>query len=59
MKKRYTRPSIVKVKLNHEQAVLGQCSSGVSSARNSTGTYCDTTRGTCLKMSSGDGQNAS
>ena len=30
MKKKYTRPTVVKVKLSHEQAVLGTCSSGAS-----------------------------
>lgn len=36
MKKQYTRPTIVKVELNHEQAILGTCSSGVTNVKGST-----------------------
>ena len=39
MKKKYTRPTVVKVKLSHEQAVLGTCSSGVTSLK-TAGTLC-------------------
>jgi hypothetical protein len=42
-KKNYTKPSIVKVKLDHKQAVLGTCSStsptGTSDG-NTTSGYC-------------------
>lgn len=41
MKKKYTKPSIVKVELKHEQAVLGTCSSGATTMwDNSAMGYC-------------------
>ena len=39
MKKKYTKPTVVMVKLSHEQAVLGTCSSGVTSLK-TAGTLC-------------------
>ena len=39
MKKKYTKPGIVKVELNHEQAILGVCSSGASTSKGQT-VYC-------------------
>lgn len=36
MKKEYTKPTVVKVKLNHEQAVLGVCSSTAADTSSAT-----------------------
>ncbi len=42
-KTKYTRPSITKVKLNHEQAVLGTCIAGEIIGRHNAGSMlCDT-----------------
>jgi hypothetical protein len=46
-KKAYTQPAIVRVKLNHEQAVLSTCSVGGTSLQNQNlGGACKTD-GTC------------
>ena len=39
-KKKYTKPTIVKVKLSPEQAVLGICSASVTDAKDSSGDLC-------------------
>jgi hypothetical protein len=36
MKKEYTRPAIVKVELNHEQAILGVCSASSNAPKGGT-----------------------
>lgn len=41
MKKKYTTPGIVKVELKPEQAVLGQCSTGVTAASTAANRTCD------------------
>ena len=47
-KKAYSRPTIVRVKLNPEQAVLGTCSSvGSGLSNNNAGGACNT--GSCRK----------
>jgi hypothetical protein len=33
MKKQYTRPTIVKVELNQEQAILGTCAIGITNPK--------------------------
>lgn len=38
VKKKYTKPAVVMVKLSHEQAVLGACSSDGTSAVENVGT---------------------
>ncbi|MCJ7580786.1 MAG: hypothetical protein MUP98_09675 [Candidatus Aminicenantes bacterium] len=38
--KKYTKPQIHKVTLNHEQAVLGTCSAGVTSISMAVMNYC-------------------
>lgn len=40
MKKKYTKPSIVKVELNHEQAILGTCSTDITDIKESDPVYC-------------------
>jgi len=40
-KKKYTTPGIVKVELKHEQAVLGQCSTGTTQASSGAAKSCD------------------
>jgi len=42
MKKKYTKPTVVMVKLSHEQAVLGTCSSGFTNLK-TAGTLCSNT----------------
>ena len=39
-KRPYTKPTIVRVELNQEQAVLAACSTTTSNLRNSVGLYC-------------------
>jgi len=46
--KRYTRPMVVKVELNHEQAVLGTCSNGITDGKqNNTAGGCSPASPTC------------
>lgn len=52
-KKKYTKPGIVKVELNHEQAVLGTCSQAV--ATRTAGTLGCT--GTECRMSNKEGDS--
>ena len=40
MKKPYASPRITRIQLNHEQAVLSSCSTGVSSPSVNTNQYC-------------------
>ena len=40
MKREYTRPAIVKVDLNHEQAILGACSSIATTAKDAVLSFC-------------------
>ena len=39
-KRTCSRPMIVRVQLNHEQAVLAACSTTTSSLQNTTGAFC-------------------
>jgi hypothetical protein len=39
-KKKYTKPTVIKADLNHEQAVLGACSASSVSIEDSTMNYC-------------------
>lgn len=56
MKKKYTKPTLVKVDLNHEQAVLGTCSATTTNLRNApTGTLCT---GSCKSKNSGSADSA-
>ena len=40
--KKYTKPIVVKVALNPEQAILGGCMSGISSSRRGNPVFCRT-----------------
>ena len=42
VKKPYTKPVILRVELNHEQAVLSACSTGVTSLSTVTQGFCRT-----------------
>lgn len=46
-KKKYTKPTIVKVELNHEQAVLGTCSSSADKPDDGGASTCYGVHGTC------------
>ena len=53
-KKKYTKPTIVKVELNHEQAVLGACSADSATTENSDSNgYCKPHGGCKANTSSG------
>lgn len=54
MKKQYTRPTIVKVELNHEQAILGTCSTGITVPKTpAPPNYCSATPD-CKNYKGGD-----
>lgn len=56
MKKKYTSPSVIKVKLDPEQAILGACSSGTTNT--SGGNPTGTCRSDCKQSGSGGGDDA-
>ena len=43
VKRVYVKPTILKVQLNHEQAVLAQCSAGTSRLQTQDGNQCSST----------------
>jgi len=60
VKRVYAKPTILKVQLNHEQAVLAACSTTtVSSRRSSLNLICNkNTSGNCRKDSTSNGQDS-
>lgn len=62
VKRVYTKPTILKVQLNHEQAVLAACSTnaGGNPRRGSSSLICNPTSGgrPCRKDSSSSGQDS-
>ncbi len=54
-KKKYTKPTVIKVELNHEQAILGTCSSTGTSVSQSNPSVCKA--GGC-KQAPGQGDSA-
>ena len=52
--KKYTKPMVVKVELNHEQAVLGTCSAGAGTLVDADPSgYCRSAKN-CKQDNSGD-----
>ncbi len=45
VKRVYAKPTILKVQLNHEQAVLAACSTTIASSRRGTGLLCNSSAG--------------
>jgi len=41
-KKKYTKPTVMKVELTHEQAVLGTCSTGIVDIKDALSGGCST-----------------
>lgn len=56
MRKKYTKPALIKVELNHEQAVLGACSAGAASNRQGSPNRC---KSNCKRAAGGGNQEAS
>ena len=54
-KKAYSKPTILRVQLTHEQAVLSQCSVGVASLDKVSGTSCRGTSTTKCRKAGGTG----
>ena len=55
-KRPYVRPTIVRVELNHQQAVLAACSTATSNLRDRIGTNCKA--GTCRRQTASGGRDS-
>ena len=55
--KKYTKPIVVKVELNHEQAVLGTCSGGIDQTKDSALNQCCNVSPNKCKQFSGSGDS--
>ena len=60
VKRVYAKPTILKVQLNHEQAVLAPCSTSATTNRRSSGSLlCNKNTGAnCRKDSTNNGQDS-
>jgi len=57
-KKKYTKPTVINVELNHEQAVLGTCSSGITGLKTGGLPECSITAGGCKQYTATKGDSA-
>jgi len=57
VKRVYAKPTILKVQLSHEQAVLSTCSRQTTSLSNRTGTFCQPVRASNCRRSTTSSRN--
>ena len=57
-KKPYSAPQLTRVELNHEQAILSACSSGITAPNSANGTTGCKTSGPACKHAGTAGDNA-
>lgn len=58
MKKKYIKPEIVRVKLDHEQAVIAVCSTSYATLSDGGVNYCQASTCKNSKWSQGSGDDA-
>ena len=57
-KRVYSKPTIVKVKLNHEQAILAACVTRTSSPSDGSDIFCTGSGGACRRKGRGQGTDS-